>query len=437
MSSFIVTALVTCFFAAVQLFCISSQSCSFYMYKRHRIVRPSTETVRTFLRSCRDSTGQTLHPAGFEHHALAKLEWTIYKMPRTIATPLIYVVAPILRMFCFEHPIARHMAQLSLDALCDIQVVTGTAIIIAGFAGLDQMTAYHKSFVMNYWFLALNAFWAARAGVLNRANSTLQAESVASTTVKRTYSNIENLSLSHSNTTDGVDGASSFDSWHYWTRTAAIFCSLTLSAAYQIIFIPREAREWSPVEAGKCYIAHDTSDPNFQYFWLAETIIYAFYLLCIMLVGLFWGDDMPLRRLLAQFLVLQQRMVRYLRRVRDDWARHAVLGWPLRIILYALLELVLVVGYLVFIFLDIISLGRSNSILVVLFYFGFAGWNIYNIIDIKVSNVGLVDAEEGQWGFGQVLSMSLLWLVIIGIGDSWRGMWTVLRFHSPTYMQDI
>lgn len=48
--------------------------------------------------------------------------------------------------------------------------------------------------------------------------------------------------------------------------------------------------------------------------------------------------------------------------------------------------------------LDIVSIGRTNSIWAVMFYFGFAGWNAYSIVDLKISNVGLVDTEESFWG---------------------------------------
>lgn len=52
---------------------------------------------------------------------------------------------------------------LALLSLCDIQLVTGTAIVIAGFVQWPRIAFYHRSLVINYWYLTLNSLWAARA----------------------------------------------------------------------------------------------------------------------------------------------------------------------------------------------------------------------------------------------------------------------------------
>jgi len=38
----------------------------------------------------------------------------------------------------------------ALDILCDIQVVTGTAIMIAGIVQKESLTFYHQQIVINY-----------------------------------------------------------------------------------------------------------------------------------------------------------------------------------------------------------------------------------------------------------------------------------------------
>jgi hypothetical protein len=88
----------------------------------------------------------------------------------------------------------RYFAKAALDILCDVQVITGTAIIIAGLVQIRTMTFYHQQFVMNYWFLTLNSFWAGRTAHLSQSDDN--------------------------------------DDWHYWTKTAAIFCTDVLSAAF-------------------------------------------------------------------------------------------------------------------------------------------------------------------------------------------------------------
>jgi hypothetical protein len=100
-------------------------------------------------------------------------------------------------------PRVRYFAKASLDILCDIQVVTGTAILIAGFVQINTMTFYHQQFVINYWFLTLNSFWAARNSNLGQSEDK--------------------------------------DNWHYWTRNAAILCTDVLSAAFQVIIVPQQA----------------------------------------------------------------------------------------------------------------------------------------------------------------------------------------------------
>jgi hypothetical protein len=98
-------------------------------------------------------------------------------------------VAGILRLFQDVCPRTRNVAQNSLDILCDIQVVTGTAITIAGIARRDFLTFYHQQFVMSYWFLTLNSFWAARSGQMQSAE----------------------------------DDHDDNNEWHYWTRPFFIF----------------------------------------------------------------------------------------------------------------------------------------------------------------------------------------------------------------------
>jgi len=57
-----------------------------------------------------------------------------------------------------------------LGVLCDVQIITGLGLMIAGFEKLRQgtLTFYHQSLVMSYWSLALNSFWASRMQYLDR-----------------------------------------------------------------------------------------------------------------------------------------------------------------------------------------------------------------------------------------------------------------------------
>jgi hypothetical protein len=51
-------------------------------------------------------------------------------------------------------------------------------------------------------------------------------------------------------------------------------------------------------------------------------------------------------------------------------------------------------------------------------------------------SVMLVGTSEGDWGFGQLLSMLLLLLPLVSAVEIWRGMWT-FSFMSDPHQPDI
>ncbi|TAQ88358.1 hypothetical protein B7494_g3301 [Chlorociboria aeruginascens] len=137
---------------------------------------------------------------------------------------------------------------LALDTLCDMQLVTGTAILIAALVQVNTMSFYHQDLVVDYWFLTLNSFWASRAGYLNLEK-------------------------------DNKD-------WRFWTRTVAILITDILSVAYQLIIVPRQYKQWDPFRSGYCYIYHDKSVYGQNYLWISGLTFYALYLLLVISDGL-------------------------------------------------------------------------------------------------------------------------------------------------------
>jgi hypothetical protein len=162
------------------------------------------------------------------------------------------VVTGILGLFKEECQRTGKVVRSSLDILCDIQVVTGTAILIAGIVQRDSLTFYHQQFVMSYWSLTLISFWAARSGKLQ------------------------------SHEENGDDD----NEWHFWTRLFFIFISSVLSLYYQLVTIPNQKDEWDPLTSGFCFIYHDKSDYQQNFFWVAGLIIFAVYILLLLLSGL-------------------------------------------------------------------------------------------------------------------------------------------------------
>jgi hypothetical protein len=54
-------------------------------------------------------------------------------------------------------------------------------------------------------------------------------------------------------------------------------------------------------------------------------------------------------------------------------------------------------------------------------YIAFAGWNMGDIIDLKLNNAHLLESSEEAWGFGQVLSMALLGMIVFNVVDAFKG----------------
>lgn len=268
----------------------------------------------------------------------------------------------------------RYTTKTSLDILCDIQVVTSTAICLAGFLQLGTMTFYHQSFVLEYCWLTMNSFWAGRTG---RADQNQESKT----------------------------------EWYYWTRTVAIFIAVTLISVYQALVIPRQAdgRDWNPVESGRCYISHDESAYNQQYMWIAGSFFYALYLLLEILSGLVGfvcgrpGDGS--QTLMEEYSMKIRRKDKKLQERYKEW-----LFWSLNrtdprqefwlssydqplqpvithrfpkvlhCLLKALLYLPLGIWWAGHQFLALWSWGDSESTLLVAAYIGFAAWDTFECV---------------------------------------------------------
>ena len=61
-----------------------------------------------------------------------------------------------------NEPRLKLAAEQLLAPLCDLQVATGTAILIAGLAQGHKLTYYHEALISSYWNVTLNSFWAAQ-----------------------------------------------------------------------------------------------------------------------------------------------------------------------------------------------------------------------------------------------------------------------------------
>ena len=337
-------------------------------------------------------------------------------------------VAGILRLFQDEYPRTRNVTQNSLDILCDIQVVTGTAIMIAGIAQRDFLTFYHQQFVMSYWFLTLNSFWAARSGQMQGAG----------------------------------DDHGDDNEWHYWTRLFFIFITSVLSIYYQVVIIPLQKSDWDPQTSGNCFIYHDKSDYQQNFLWIAGLIIFAVYILFVLLAGLIarltgskdwmdrasqWTDRHQKKYhqrykkwMLSKLKIRQgdEEFELHLQPRTDSTPTSTPAHAPplttftpaarprkyLQYAARAILTIPLIVEWAFLRFFALWAWGDDNSITIILAIFGFAAWNTYDLIDYKLSNADLATNESG-WGFGQVLPVVLLGLILLQILGAIQGEYPV------------
>jgi len=378
MFSFITTAWITCVIAAVEWYCSACNK------------------VRHDLNKSPPRDSRTLDILATQH---------VQDLPSWLEDywPLVYFVRPVrkfchgtvlLILYCFDthHPKPGKFAKTSLDALSDVQLVTSIAIIIAAIIQIDSMTFYHQQFVLSYWFLTLNSFWAARAGDFNQ---------------------------------DDEDEST----WHYRTRTAAIFLTTVLSAYWQIIIIPRQHKYWDPAGPRHCFVSHDKSAYRQQFIWIAGLVTFAVYLLFLAAREFqkFESRWKQMKDAVVAILPAISTRMNRLQPPSQPWSGPSKYIWLLWKV--AALHFIASISLLIWLsneWLTMWAFGRSTSFLIIIAEFAFAGWNTGDLLDLKKSNRHLV-SDETAWGFGQILPVVLLGLLLLNILDAANSQLLSLR----------
>jgi hypothetical protein len=311
-----------------------------------------------------------------------------------------------------EVPRLNSAATKFLKPLSDIQLATGTAILIAGLAQGSNLNFYHEQIIASYWSLTLNSFWAAQLS-------------------DEEYDEVKSLP--------------------FFVRTSTIWCSLILAIFFQSRQIlhdyPRYGY-WDPLDGNRCFLLnHDSSGEGQAWLWVVGLSIYALSLFIRLLKYVstqFWrlvpkwtkaaemntgagGSISQSRegcwlwldwilkwgRCIFSFDKLDEWLVHKEKISRQDcgpWQRrgNCVLQWILRILSFALTN-----------FLAVWSIGSGSFGIETLAILGYLSWNTLDIIDAKVSNQDLVQ-NEMSWGFGQVLPMLLLGTFIFNALDVYK-----------------
>jgi hypothetical protein len=304
-----------------------------------------------------------------------------------------------------------------LGNLCDLQLLTGTAIIIAAHVQGDALSFYHQAIILNYWWLALNSFWAARQ---------CEGEDTNSSHCRDTRQRHRSSDYPPTPLAAGaiqldafLRGSERFRS--YLRRLLILICTTAFCILYGRASAA-ENSEWDSLVSGRCYISHDQDNSN--WFWLTGLVFYALVLLLTLVnktkqivsassTCLHYGEDQ-----------LFKVCVRKWRRLRASSAvPRPAQTWKLRIrtvgawvILVGVVFLTLIYSAC-FQFLAIWWFGDGFYALEVAFYIGMWAWSFYDIVDLKLSNKTLIVGNEMAWGFGQVLAVVLMGVLVFYVVD--------------------
>ena len=291
--------------------------------------------------------------------------------------------------------VLRNGASRLLGSLCDLQVITGLGILIAGFAQMPQIAFYHESIIMNAWYLTLDSFFAARVDFMR-------------------------------------DDAARYGK-RAMIRRGSVFVSVVLGAAFQVRVTIRELNDWDFLLAGRCYLFHDKSSVWWWggYFWGASSALFAFFLLLSIMP---WTQTQADRytSLLDSFqagcvkfwtksgsklVPLHMSSLRSL-----QWnSVNLVSATVMHLAIFLFASFIMSLSWLFLQVLDVFTYGNGFYPLQLLFYVGLSIWNTYDIGDLKSSNQSLVDGPETKWGFGQVLPIVLLLTILYNIVDAFAG----------------
>jgi hypothetical protein len=294
-------------------------------------------------------------------------------------------------------PLICIFARQFLEPLCDLQIVTGIAMLIAALAQLPKITFYHEQFAVQYWWITLNSFW------VSRIDYSLNTPEMRS--------------------------------WRAHARRIAIWLSVTLSVATQAIVALREHTDWDSTINGKCYFGTSTGNSFGQnIFWLAGTCIYAAVLTISLLQwSRVWFDE----RINSQ----REPSIRAMRRWVQN-SHSATLQYKqnntqsgvqrkLRILImngrtfsYTLAWLT---WWVTVQFLSIWCAGNSAPVIELITYSVFAGFLTWWILFLKIQNLTLIRGDESRWTFGQILPLILLILIIFNSLDVWATMKREIR----------
>lgn len=289
-------------------------------------------------------------------------------------------------------PWAEKLTDLYLFSLCDLQLITGTSILIAGFAQWNTITFYHRQLVLDYWFLALNSFWAARAGKYR--------------------------------TVSGGTIPSKWQIVRFTMRNIFVFITLVLATVYNTLQVVSDKRDWDPYSQGQCYRYHDRSAWGSQWLWIVGEALYAVTVAVQFTARGRKRVDFVTESAKKACLKLGQYCVDSWTKCWSLWTRSrgsnliAVSKLVRDGFLSTTASLLLLLISASVQFCAVWCVSEGFQAIEVTCYIAFAAWNTFDIVDMKFSNAALLVGSESSWGFSQVLPMVLLVSLVFGLLDA-------------------
>lgn len=275
-----------------------------------------------------------------------------------------------------------------LKPICDLQLITGVGIIVAGFSQLPTITFYHEEQVMSYWYLTLNSFWAARIDYLESTDTDLRT----------------------------------------WVHRFAIFISTALGVSFQVVILLREnSPDWDNTY-GPCY---KWSDGSSAWPWVGGGGVYCLALLLLLnpwtapLLDRWYYFTKTLQFNAVSNLVHHHRILSS--ESMDDHHGPPAFETPSTSRTYSYLMLAFWSCWTIFVwifthFLAVMTYGDGFYPFLMVSYISFNVWNTYDIISLRVLNTDLLSVDENRMGFGQVLPLVLMATILFNILDVSKGL---------------
>ena len=293
-----------------------------------------------------------------------------------------------------DEPASVTFCRKLLYPLCDIQIVTGLAMLITGVVTFHTISFYYEQFVVNYWWLTLNSLWVSRI--------------------------------------DYTTAAPQYVGLRYDLRRAAILASVVLSCVFQGLVAVRENNTWDPVASGRCYMSSGLGGANFgqNLFWLAGTALYGVVLVATLTPwSRRWLDAHVTGRLEPGLVSMSSWVgdawmaVKAYKRSADELQHSRVRRAAMTAVLTAKVAgyaLLWVSWWLVVQFLSIWSSGNGSFIIELVVYSVFAGFLTWWLIFLRVQNKMLVQGSQDRWTFASTLALAVVGFAVFFAADVWK-----------------